>query len=61
MRILIKIRNHEFEYDEIMDYIEDKHHKFNELIQNLALKEEIDTNFVNDLLIDIRKQQLKLK
>lgn len=58
---LLEIRNHGFEYDEIMEYIENKHKKFNELIQNSSLKDEIDTNFVNDLLIDIRKQQLKLK
>ena len=56
---LLDIRNHKFEYDEIMEYVTQKHNEFNEAIKTSTIKDSIDVNFVNDLLIDIRKQQLK--
>ena len=56
---ILKVKNHGFEFDEIMSYIEEKTKEFNEAIETSTLKEKIDVDFVNDLLIDIRKQQLK--
>ena len=56
---ILKVKNHGFEFDEIMDYVEEKTKEFNEAIETSTLKEKIDVDFVNDLLIDIRKQQLK--
>lgn len=57
---ILKVKNHGFEFDEIMAYVEEKTEQFNKAIETSTLKEKIDINFVNDLLIDIRKQQLKL-
>ena len=56
---ILKVKNHGFEFDEIMAYIEEKTVDFNKAIETSTLKEKIDVDFVNDLLIDIRKQQLK--
>lgn len=56
---ILKVKNHGFEFDEIMAYIEEKSDEFNKAIETSTLKENIDVNFVNDILIDIRKQQLK--
>ena len=56
---LLDIRNHKMEYDQIIDYIETKHKEFNEAIKTSTIKEKIDVDFVNNLLIDIRKEQLK--
>lgn len=56
---ILKVKNHGFEFDEIMAYIEEKSDEFNKAIETSTLKENIDINFVNDILIDIRKQQLK--
>lgn len=56
---ILKVKNHGFEFDEIMSYVEEKTEQFNKAIETSTLKEKIDVNFVNDLLIDIRKQQLK--
>ena len=55
---LLDIRNHKIEYDEIMAYVEEKHKEFNEAIKTSTIKDSIDINFVNDLLIEIRKKQL---
>ena len=57
---ILKVKNHGFEFDEIMAYVESKTDEFNKAMETSTLKEKIDINFVNDLLMDIRKQQLKL-
>ena len=56
---LLNIRNHKIEYDELIDYIEQKHQEFNEAIKTSQIKEKIDVDFVNNLLIEVRKEQLK--
>jgi hypothetical protein len=53
---LMNIRNHKFEYDELMAKIDEDKVKLDEAIKNSVIKETIDVNFVNDLLIDIRKK-----
>lgn len=58
---LMKIRNHEFEYDEIINLIDSKKEEMDIAIANSTLPDSIDTDFVNDLLVNIRKQQLKIK
>ena len=57
---LLDIRNHKFEYDEIMEYVEQKHAEFEEAIKTSTLPKQIDMDFVNDLLIHIRNEQLKI-
>ena len=56
---LLDIRNHKFEYDELMDMVNKKQRAMEIAIQNSSLKEHIDRNLVNDLLIDIRKEFYK--
>ena len=55
---LLDVRNHKFEYDEIMEYVKQKHLEYNEAIKTSTIKDSIDVNFVNDLLIEIRTKQL---
>lgn len=57
---LLDIRNHKMEYDEIMAYVEEKHKEFNEAIKTSTIKEHIDINLINNILIDIRKKQLNI-
>lgn len=57
---LLNIRNHKMEFDEILSYLEEKQNEFNESIKTSTIKEHIDLNFVNDILIDIRKKQLSI-
>ena len=56
---LLDIRNHKFEYDELMDMVNKKQRAMENAIKNSSLKEHIDRNLVNDLLIDIRKEFYK--
>ena len=53
---LMNIRNHKFEYDELMAKIDEDKVKLDEAIKNSTIKETIDVDFVNDLLIEIRKR-----
>ena len=57
---LLDIRNHKFEYDYIIKYVEDKKRKFEDAIKTSTLREHVDINFVNDLLIKIRKEQINM-
>jgi hypothetical protein len=53
---LMKIRNHGFEYDELMEIVEADKERLDKAIAESTIKEKIDVNFVNDLLINIRKK-----
>lgn len=55
---LMKIRNHEFEYDEIMDYVESAKEKMNTAMKSSTIRDKVDSNLVDDLLINVRKKQL---
>lgn len=57
---LLDVRNHKMEFDEIMEYLNEKQNEFNEAIKTSTIKEHIDNNLVNDILIDIRKKQLSI-
>jgi predicted nucleotidyltransferase len=57
---LLKIRNHEFEYDELMAYVEEKTSEFDALAKESTLPTSIDKNVLNDLLVSIREEQFKL-
>ena len=54
--LLMKIRNHGFEYDELIKMVDADKEKLDKAIAESTIKEKIDVNFVNDLLIDIRKK-----
>ena len=53
---LMNIRNHKYEYDELMEIVEKDKAKLDEAIANSTIKEKIDTDLVNDILINIRKK-----
>ena len=55
----IKSRKVSFDISIYGQNFEEKTAEFNKAIETSTLKEKIDVDFVNDLLIDIRKQQLK--
>lgn len=57
---LLAIRNHQYEYDELIEKLEEKVKEMNEAVELSSLPEKIDINKVNNLLLHIRKQQLGL-
>ena len=57
-QFLLDVRNHKFEYDYIVDLMNIKKSEMNLAIENSTIKEQIDVNFVNELLIQIRKMKL---
>ena len=56
---ILNIRLGNTSYDEIIAYIESKKDEMEELMKSSTLPDAIDVNFVNDLLLDIRKKQIK--
>lgn len=57
-QFLMDVRNHKFEYEEIIDRLEEEKVCMNQLMEQSTIREKIDTDFVNQLMIDIRKKQL---
>ncbi len=57
-QFLLDIRNHKIEYDDLLNYIEEKNNEFNEAIKTSMIKDSIDNMFVDNLLIEIRKKQI---
>lgn len=52
---LLDIRNHVMSYEEIMKEAEDLKAKFDEAVKTTKLPEQIDTEYVNNLLLEARK------
>ncbi len=59
-QFLMDVRNHQFEYEEIIEKLEEEKERMNQLMEQSTIREKIDTDFVNQLMIDIRKKQLGL-
>ena len=57
---LMDVRNHKFEYDEIIEMLERDKERMNQLMERSTIREKIDTDFVNDLMIEIRIQQFRM-
>ena len=57
---LLEIRNHQYEYDELIYKLEEKVKEMDEAVKQTSLPDKIDINRVNDLLLQIRKTQLQL-
>ena len=53
---LLDIRNHKFEYDEVMAQVNKEVEEMEEAMKNCSLQEEIGYDKVNELLIRVRKQ-----
>ena len=58
---IMNIRLGNTSYEEIISYIEGKKDEMEILMKSSTLPDKIDENFVNNLLVDIRKKQLGLK
>ena len=59
-QFLMDVRNHKYEYDEIIEMLERDKERMNQLMEQSTIREKIDTGFVNQLMIDIRKKQLMM-
>ena len=51
---LLDIRNHKFEYEDVMAQLEKEKLEMEEAIKSCTLPEKVDFNKVNDLLYDVR-------
>lgn len=54
------VRNHKYEYDEIIEMLERDKERMNQLMEKSTIREKIDIGFVNQLMIDIRKKQMMI-
>ena len=57
---LMDVRNHKFEYDELMAIVNKDKEELDKVIAQSTIPDKIDEGFVNDLLIDIRKKAYHL-
>lgn len=57
---LLGIKHGDHSYDELMELVAKKSEEMEEVIKVTSLPEHIDPVFVDDLLLDIRKKQLRL-
>ena len=58
---LLDVKNHKYEYNELMEMLEKKNDEMEKAMAESTIPEKIDVEFVNDLLLKIRKEQLGLK
>ena len=56
----MKIRRGEYEYDNLIQEAEAKLESLDELYEKCSLPEKVDNNFIDNLLIIIRKLNYKL-
>lgn len=54
---LLNIKNHKYEYEEIMSMLEDKENEMQDAIAKSTIKETVDVELVNNLLLDIRNNK----
>ena len=52
---LMDVRNRKYTYDELMEKLLDLKARMDKAIEQTAIRDSIDVEFVNNLLIDIRK------
>ena len=57
---LLDVKNHKYEYNELMEMLEKKNDEMKKAMAESTIPEKIDVEFVNDLLLKIRKKQLGL-
>lgn len=58
---LMDVRNHKFDYTELMKKLEEEKIEMEEAMKNSTIPEKIDPELVNNLLIQIRLEQIKGK
>lgn len=57
---LLDVKNHKYEYNELMEMLNEKTVEMEKAMAESTIPEKIDVEFVNDLLLKIRKEQLGL-
>ena len=55
---LLDVKQHKYEYDEIIHLLDEKKKEMDEAIANSTLPNDIDADFVNDFVVKVRKGQL---
>ena len=55
---LLDVKQHKFEYDDIMERLEKEKVLMDAAIAESTLPDKIDVEFVNDFVIKVRKEQL---
>lgn len=58
---LLDVKQHKYEYDDIIKMLDEKKKIMDEAIANSTLPNDIDVDFVNDFTIKVRKWQLGIK
>ena len=58
---LLDVKQHKYEYDEIIQLLDEKKKEMDEAIANSTLPDDIDVDFVNDFVVKVRKEQLGIK
>lgn len=58
---LLDVKQHKYEYDEIIEMLDKKKKEMDEAISNSTLPDDIDVEFVNDFVIKVREKQLGVK
>lgn len=56
-QFLMDVRNHKYEYDELMEKLQEDAARMNDLMAKSTIPERVDVNFVNSLMIEIRQKQ----
>jgi hypothetical protein len=56
---LLSIKNHNYEYDEIIDIVERKKEEMDALIEKSTIPDTVDTSVVNDIVLSIREKFFK--
>jgi hypothetical protein len=54
--LLMNIRNHKFEYDELMEIVTADEAKLHEAVANSTIKESVDIDTVENVLLEIRNR-----
>lgn len=57
---LLDVKQHKYEYDDILKLLDEKKIEMDKAIENSTLPDDIDVDFVNDFVIKVRKEQLGL-
>ena len=52
--MLLDIRNHKYEYEEIIEYVEILYQSIIDSMENCSLPDAIDENLINKMLIEAR-------
>lgn len=58
---LIDVKQHKYEYDEIIEMLEKKKAEMDEAILKSTLSDDIDVEIVNDFVIKVREKQLGIE